>query len=44
VAWLEQQLDAAMPLDGTTPLPSWRERLMRFQRAQGLKPMAYPGL
>lgn len=43
VAWLEQQLDAAMPLDGTTPLPSWRERLMRFQRAQGLKPDGVPG-
>lgn len=43
VAWLEQQLDAAMPRDASVPSPSWRERLMRFQRAQGLKPDGLPG-
>jgi general secretion pathway protein A len=43
VAWLEQQLDAAMPRDASVPSANWRERLMRFQRAQSLKPDGVPG-
>jgi general secretion pathway protein A len=43
VAWLEQQLDAAMPRDASVPSANWRDRLIRFQRAQGLKPDGLPG-